>query len=216
MHITATRKNNDTNQLVMDSILDFLPCETPDGWVKRAAENIDILLIDHAHCEKKAASTAIHLISHYPRHTVLLNKMSRLAREELRHFEQVIKIMTTRGVAFKNISSARYAQGLRAHVRTYEPARLTDLLIIGAFIEARSCERFHRAITVVDDELASFYQTLLSAEGRHFRDYLALAESLSGENSIDDRIAFFAEVEKDLILSPDPQFRFHSGTPEND
>ncbi len=139
-------------------------------------------------------------------------KMSRLAREELLHFEQVHNIMRDRNIDYVHLSASRYADGLRKHIRTHEPARLVDTLIIGAFVEARSCERFSVLAPHLDDELNKFYTSLLKSEARHFEDYLELAQEYAGEN-IDNRIQFFRELEKTLIESPDEEFRLHSGPP---
>lgn len=192
------------------SLSEFLACETPDLWINSALQHLDILLIDHANCEKKAASTALNLMFRYVDRTDLLNKMSCLAREELRHFEQVLAIITKRNIAYTHIGPSRYAKGLMAHQRSNEPGRLIDSLIIGAFIEARSCERFGKLAPFLDAELGSFYRSLLKSEMRHFQDYLRLAQEYSTA-SIEDRIRFFAQKEADLILSPDTMFRFHSG-----
>ncbi|MFY0678587.1 MAG: tRNA-(ms[2]io[6]A)-hydroxylase [Neptuniibacter sp.] len=199
----------------MDALVEikqFLACETPDSWIQAALQNQAILLIDHAHCEKKAASTAMRLMFRYVDRIDLLNKMSRLAREELIHFEQVLAIMQDRGVVYDHMSPARYAGGMRKHIRTSEPGHLIDLLIVGAFIEARSCERFAKLAPFLDEELAKFYRSLLKSEGRHYQDYLGLAEEYAGE-PIDDRVELFREVERELIESPDDEFRFHSGAP---
>ena len=115
-------------------ILDFLACPTPRAWVDWALQHPEILLVDHANCEKKAASTALNLMYRYVDHHKLLNKLSRLAREELRHFEQVIAIMHQRGVAYPQLTASRYAGALRKEVRTQEPARLVDTLLIGAIL----------------------------------------------------------------------------------
>lgn len=194
------------------AIQQFLLCETPDAWVTTALSNQKLMLIDHSNCERKAASTALNLIFRYTDRIDLLNKMSRLAREELRHFEQVIAIMQKRGIAYDYLSASRYADGLRRHIRTHEPARLVDVLIVGAFIEARSCERFARIAPHLDEELSRFYSGLLASEARHYQEYLSLAQRYA-DGPIDDRIAFFAEIEAGLIQSPDPDFRFHSGLP---
>jgi tRNA-(ms[2]io[6]A)-hydroxylase len=138
--------------------------------------------------------------------------MSRLAREELIHFEQVLALMEARGHRYGHMSPARYAGDLRVSVRTSEPGRLIDLLIIGAFIEARSCERFAALAPSLDDELAKFYHSLLKSEGRHYQDYLQLARDYAAE-PIDQRIEHFRQLERELILNEDDQFRFHSGRP---
>ena len=196
----------------MQEINDFLACETDSRWVEAALQNQALLLIDHAHCEKKAASTAMSLMYRYVDRPDLLTKMSQLAREELLHFEQVLGLMQKRGIQYDHLTPSRYAQGLRDHARTHEPARLIDVLIIGAFVEARSCERFAKLAPHLDDELGRYYQSLLRSEGRHFQDYLQLAELYSGE-PIDDRVAHFAAVEQELVMREDPEFRFHSGIP---
>ena len=196
---------------ILEDIETFLPCPTPGQWVINAKNNIDLLLIDHANCEKKAAVTALNLIHRYTENFTLLNKMSRLAREEMRHFEQVISLIQERRMVYRRISASRYAKGLLNIASEQEPYRLVDRLIIGAFIEARSCERFAMVAPILDDELKLFYRTLLKSEGRHFREYLMLAESVLGKDYVDNRKIQFSIKEKDLIQSPDDEFRFHSG-----
>lgn len=198
--------------LLPADLLGFLPCATPDEWIGAALENQSLLLIDHAQCEKKAASTAMSLMYRYVEHPLLLTKMSQLAREELLHFEQVVKLMASRGIDYRHIRASRYAEGLRGYVSREDPQRLVDILIVGAFIEARSCERFARLIAHLDDELAKFYRTLVKSEGRHYEDYLMLARHFATQPT-EERIAFFADRERELIEAPDPIFRFHSGMP---
>lgn len=196
---------------VLQEIEDFLPCNTPQLWVDNALVNPELLLIDHANCEKKAASTALNLMYRYVDNFDLLNKMSRLAREELRHFEQVIAIMKRRNIEYRQITASRYAVKLREAVRPNDPNKLVDILIVGALIEARSCERFARIAPHLDEELEKFYLSLLKSEGRHFKDYLALAETVASQQEVSDRLAVFLAIEKQLIESPDSDFRFHSG-----
>ena len=188
----------------------FLGCETPERWVENALENQADMLVDHAHCEKKAAMTALQLIHRYPNNPDLLMKMSRLAREELRHFEQVMKFIKKRNLTYTHMTASRYAAELRKLVDKQDPQRVIDLLIIGAFIEARSCERFAKIAPLLDDELKDFYISLLKSEARHYQDYLKLASGY-GKGGIEERIAFFREKEVELILEPDTLFRFHSG-----
>jgi tRNA 2-(methylsulfanyl)-N6-isopentenyladenosine37 hydroxylase len=189
----------------------FLLCETPDQWIQNALNNQSLLLLDHANCEKKAASTALNLMFRYVGDFDMMHKMSRLAREELRHYEQVMQIMQKRGVAYEQITPGRYAGELRKPVRTHEPGRYIDTLIIGAIIEARSCERFAKLAPFLDDELKEFYLSLLKSESRHYEDYLKLAKRAAEGSDISDRIQLFLEVEKELIQSSDEEFRFHSG-----
>ena len=209
----------------LENLLAFLPCETSDSWIEVALQNPHILLIDHANCELKAAQSAQALIWKYGSAPAegftakkgsyiasfeLLNKMSRLAREELRHFEQVLAIMKDRNVPYIQLSAARYAAGLRKLVRSQEPDKLVDTLVIGAFIEARSCERFAKLAPHLDLELEKFYNSLLKSEARHYKDYLSLAKKVAG-GPIDDRIEIVRSREQELIESPDSEFRFHSG-----
>ena len=197
---------------VLKPVIEFLPCETPESWLAWACANQDILLVDHANCEKKAAATAMNLLYRHVAHTELLTKMSQLAREELLHFQQVVTLMADRGIPYVQLSASRYASGLREHVRKDHHGALIDTLIVGAFVEARSCERFARLAPLLDEELARFYRSLLRSEGRHFEDYLALARLYARED-ISGHILRFAAVEQHLIESEDTQFRFHSGVP---
>ena len=206
MNQTVAEAMNDALQ----EIHEFLPCRTPEQWIENALANQDVMLIDHAHCEKKAASTALSLMYRYVDNTDLLNKMSRLAREELRHFEQVLAIMKQRGVTYTHLSPARYAAGLREAVRADDPGRLVDVLIVGAIIEARSCERFAALAPHLDEKLADFYNSLLKSEARHYQDYLKLAKQANG-GPVEERVAEFVAIEQKLIEEPDSEFRFHSG-----
>jgi len=198
---------------LIQPLKEFLPCATPRAWVDWALQNPEVLLVDHANCEKKAASTALNLLYRYVGHHDLLNKLSRLAREELRHFEQVIAIMEARGIDYSQLSASRYAAGLRDLVRNAEPGRLVDTLLVGAIIEARSCERFAALAPELDDELAVFYNSLLKSEARHFKDYLVLARRLSSDAEVEERLPVLLARERELVESPDVEFRFHSGVP---
>lgn len=194
----------------MQPVRDFLACPTPDAWVKGALANLDLILQDHANCEKKAAGTAMNLLFRYNDKPELQTLLAQLAREELLHYEQVLEIMAARGIPYIPLPAARYAEGLRKHARHGEPERLVDILIIGAFVEARSCERFAVIAPHLDEELKRFYTFLLRSEARHFEYYLGLAEKYA-RGPIADRIALFREAERELVLSPDTEVRFHSG-----
>lgn len=192
--------------------MEFLCCATPAAWLERAADNLDTLLIDHANCEKKAAGNALNLLYRHVEHTHLLMRLSKLAREELRHFEQVLQVMRSRGVRYRHVSASRYAGRLREQLHKMEPQRLIDTLIVGAIVEARSCERFASLVPVLDIELGQFYAGLQASETRHFEIYLALAQQLA-DKDIDARVDQLLEFEAELITSKDPDFRFHSGVP---
>ena len=209
------RAGNDRLSRDLEALQAFLSCATPEAWLAAAAapDNCALLLADHANCEKKAAATALNLAYRYTEHYPLLHKLSRLAREELRHFEQVIAIMERRGMAYPALTASRYARELRALVRREEPGRLVDTLLIGAVIEARSCERFAALAPRLDAELQAFYQSLLRSEARHFEDYLALARSLAAPGEVEARLAELLPREAVLIEGPDDVLRFHSGPP---
>lgn len=197
-------------------IFEFLGVRTSQAWLDAARGNLPLLLQDHANCEKKAAGTAMNLIFRYERHGDLQEKLAQLIREEMLHYEQVLELMKERGILWSYLPAGRYAKGLLKHKRTYEPEAMIDVLIIGAFIEARSCERFGALASVIeadDPKLARYYRYLLKSESRHYEDYLALAQSLTKED-ITERVAFFRAVENELIDSPDSELRFHSGVPD--
>lgn len=200
---------------VPEPIAAFFDTPTPDAWVTEACRRLPELLHDHANCELKAASTALGFIYRYPEKAMLARRMSRLAREELRHFEQVRKILAEMSVPFEHVSASRYAGKLRRAVREKEPERLLDMLIVGALIEARSCERFAALIPHLPEDIGKFYAGLLASEARHFEHYLGFArDECDVEDEVfEDRLAELKKIEAELISAPDPQFRFHSGVP---
>jgi len=197
------------------AIAAFLDTPTPDAWLDVAANHLPEMLLDHANCELKAASTALGFLYRYPDRTALAQRMSRLAREELRHFEQVRSIMDDLEISFERLSASRYAGRLREAVRQEEPYKLLDLLLIGALIEARSCERFAKIAPRLPEKLGRFYGGLLASEARHFEHYIAFARSECGidEAEIDARLDDLKVLEASLVTEPDDEFRFHSGPP---
>jgi tRNA-(ms[2]io[6]A)-hydroxylase len=196
----------------------LLQAATPGSWVEWAIDCRDRLLIDHANCEKKAASTALALMFAYAEDLDLAERMSRLAREELRHYEQVVKLMRTLKIVPQRLAPGRYAQQLRRLVARGEPQREVDLMICGAFIEARSCERFEVLAPALGAPLGSLFAGLHQAEARHFRVYMDLARRAAARHglAIEGRIEAFASLEAQLITAADEEFRFHSGPPAPD
>ena len=195
---------------------EVLTAPTPPAWVEAACTQWRELLVDHANCEKKAASTALSIVFAYPEDVELTSAMSRLAREELHHFEQVQSLMRTLGVPFTRQKPGRYGASLRASLRTFEPARKLDLLLTGALIEARSCERFRLlapALATEQMSLSHLYSQLARSEARHFELYLQLAQARDPHGEYKDRLEALAGVEGALATDPDPQLRFHSGAP---
>lgn len=193
---------------------EFLPCATPPAWIEAALANLPTLLIDHANCEKRAAATALNLMFRHGSEAAFLRALSRLAREELRHFEQVTELMADRGIEYRALPAGRYAAGLHQLVRRRDPGRTVDRLIVAAFIEARSCERFEALAPRLDEQLQAFYVSLLRSESRHFRDYLGFARRAADAGEVSARIAEIAARERELIETPEAEFRFHSGPPQ--
>jgi tRNA-(ms[2]io[6]A)-hydroxylase len=194
----------------------ILQAPTPQSWVDHAVDHWRELLVDHANCEKKAASTALALMFAYPEDRRLSGALSRLAREELRHFEQVQRMMETLDVPYIRQKPGRYGAGLRAAMRTADPGRKLDLLLIGALIEARSAERFRLLAPRLPEPLSDFYATLERSEARHFELYLSLAHEIDaspGSTETAKRLAAIAAEEAQLATAPDEAFRFHSGAP---
>jgi tRNA-(ms[2]io[6]A)-hydroxylase len=194
----------------LQAVLDFLPERTPRLWLEQAAERLDLLLIDHANCEKKAAGTALSMLYRYVDRPELLMTLSRLAREELRHFEQVHEHLEARAIEYVHLSPSRYAGGLKVLIRQGEPERLVDTLVMGAVVEARSCERFLALMDVLPTELAGFYGRLLASEARHFEHYLTLARRYA-DGPIEATLEAMLEKDAELITRSDTEFRFHSG-----
>ena len=203
---------------VPENIAAFLSTPTPEAWLVEASGRLPEMLLDHANCELKAASTALGFLYRYPERTALAQRMSRLAREELRHFEQVRSIMDDMEIPFERLSASRYAGGLREAVRQEEPYKLLDMLLIGALIEARSCERFAKIAPRLPERLGRFYGGLLASEARHFEHYVAFAKSECGvaEPEIDKRLDEHKAIEAALVCDPDDEFRFHSGRPRHE
>jgi tRNA-(ms[2]io[6]A)-hydroxylase len=191
----------------------ILAAATPREWVDAAVADLPTLLVDHANCEKKAASTAMALIFAYPEDRSLAVALSRLAREELKHFEQVERLMKKLDVQYLRMKPGRYASELRKLVRTHEPKRKLDLMIVHALIEARSCERFRLLSKHLPTEVRELYASLERSEARHFELYLDFAQREFDAEEIEARLALISAREAELATSPDTELRFHSGPP---
>lgn len=200
-------------EAIETEIRGFLQVATPMAWIEHACGSLDTLLIDHANCEYKAAATGMSLIHKYRANTQLQRLMARLVREEMLHYEQVLMFMERFGVTYRPLSASRYAQTLRESIRSEEPGRLTDLLIVGAVVEARSCERFASLWPHLPDALGKYYRSLLRSEGRHYQDYLELALQTTDQTTLQARLDVFLSLDARLIGTPDQTFRFHSGVP---
>jgi tRNA 2-(methylsulfanyl)-N6-isopentenyladenosine37 hydroxylase len=189
-----------------------LVSETDPDWGRRAVEDLDDVLIDHAHCEKKAASTALSILFRYPQKTPLLEPLSRLAREELSHFELMLGVLNERGIAFGRQRPSTYAGRLMAGLRTDDPERLMDLLLACAYIEARSTERMRLlSEATTDDGLRQLYRGLLAAEARHHRLYVDLAEQVFSRDEVQARMREVGQIEAEAIAAAEFEQRMHGG-----
>lgn len=190
-----------------------LQSNTSPQWIAQAVTQIDTLLIDHAHCEKKAASTALNLIFRYPEHSELLRPLSELAREELEHFELMLGVIRARGGEYRRLKPSAYAGKLMSETRRDEPHKLLDTLICCALIEARSCERMKllsEALTEDDPELSELYGSLLASEARHHSLYLDLASQLFNPTDVKERLHTLALHESEVLSTPAEDLRMHS------
>lgn len=187
-----------------------LKVATPADWARRAAESIDVVLLDHCHLEKKAASTALTLIFRYPEHPQLARPLSELAREELEHFELVLGHLEARGVPYAKLRPAPYAGKLMSIVRAEEPSRLLDTLLVCAFIEARSCERMKHLAEVLDGPLGEMYADLLASEARHHALYVDLARDIFGRSAVDARLPDVADHEARVVTDAPREPRLHN------
>lgn len=186
--------------------------ETPAGWAERAAAAMDQILVDHAHCEKKAAGTAVSLLFRYPERTVLLEPLSRLAREELSHFELVLRALKERNLNFERQKPSPYAARLLEVVNKSEPERLLDTLLCLAVIEARSCERMKLlAAALSDDGLKRLYEGLLASEARHHGTYVELAKSCFPKRDVMPRLKEIADHEAAILRDAPQEPRLHNG-----
>jgi tRNA-(ms[2]io[6]A)-hydroxylase len=180
-------------------------------WLEAALEQLDVVLVDHAHCEKKAAGAAVKLLFAYPHHGFLQAPISQLAREELAHFERTLELLERKGIAYRSMRPSPYAARLHALLRHREPDRCLDVLLVAGLIEARSCERMKLlADAVADPEIADFYRDLLACEARHHGLYVQLAEQLTDPASARGRLEELAIHEAKLLADPAPFVRLHS------
>jgi tRNA 2-(methylsulfanyl)-N6-isopentenyladenosine37 hydroxylase len=187
-----------------------------ESWVRAALTDLPTLLVDHAHCEKKAASTAVRFLFKYPEWTRLNQAMSKLAREELLHFDRVLGVMRARGVEHRALPSGGYASELFAHARAGVQRRCDEMLVC-ALIEARSHERFERLAAALanaqndeDRRLGAFYEELGEAEARHGSLYVELAEEAAG-GDVGARLAELAAAEAEIVARPGQPLRMHAG-----
>ena len=188
-----------------------LQVETPDRWLNQVDEDLDQVLLDHAHCELSAARTALNLMVAYVLYEPLTVEMTRIINEELDHFHQVLEQLNRLDIDLKRQQPGHYGKRLNALVRSEEPLRGVDRLLIAALIEARSCERFCLLRDHVrDPELADFYGSLFESEAGHYATYVQLAKDFMPSDIVDQRLDELASEEAQIILEGYSRARMHS------
>ncbi len=188
-----------------------LSTPTDPGWISRALVDLDEVLIDHAHCEKKAASTAVSLLFRYPHRRPLLEPLAALAREELEHFERVLHHLDRRGIDFRRQVPSPYAGELMKAIRPTEPDRAVDTLLCLALIEARSCERMKLLAEALEErDLAELYTSLLASEARHHQTYVDLARAVDPTADVRSRLRELADHEAAVLAASPPMPRMHA------
>jgi tRNA 2-(methylsulfanyl)-N6-isopentenyladenosine37 hydroxylase len=189
----------------------FLQQPTSEAWVAQAIAHLDIVLLDHSHCERKAAGTALNMMFRYPSSTKLVRALTAIAQEELEHFEQVNQWLERRGIPLAPLNSPPYAAGLKAEMRKNEPHRMLDSLLVSSLIEARSHERLGLlGLHCPEPELAKFYRGLMASEARHYGIYWTLAVHYFERSQVDRRLKELAIVESALLSTLHPEPRVHS------
>jgi tRNA-(ms[2]io[6]A)-hydroxylase len=189
----------------------FLKQPTSMAWVEQAIAHLDIILLDHSHCERKAAGVAVNLMFRYPSYEKLVRQLTAIAREELEHFELVNQWLEKRGIAMAPLPAPPYGATLNAHIRRQEPERLLDMLLVSGLIEARSHERLGLlAQYCPEPELAKFYHSLMASEARHYGIYWVLAQTYCDAVPINQRLEELAELESQILATLHPHPRIHS------
>lgn len=192
-------------------MINVLKQPTTQAWIEQAIAHLDTVLLDHSHCERKAAGVALNLMFRYPSNTELVRMLTAIAREELEHFEQVNQWLERRSIPLGPLSSPPYGAGLKAEIRPKEPERLLDSLLVCGLIEARSHERLGLLAThCPDPDLAKFYRGLMASEARHYGIYWTLADTYFERELVTQRLEELAIVESNLLTSLHPEPRIHS------
>jgi tRNA 2-(methylsulfanyl)-N6-isopentenyladenosine37 hydroxylase len=188
-----------------------LQSATSPRWLAQVDAGLDDVIIDHAHCEKKAAGVAMNLLFSYVDRVELARAMTEIVSEELDHFRLVLDVLERRGIPFRKLTPSSYGPRLHELIRKDEPARGVDRLLVAGLIEARSCERFAvLADHVADEELATFYRSLFESEARHHATYVRLACDFQPEASVKQRLHELAAAEAEILDRGDPFARMHS------
>lgn len=192
-------------------VINILKQPSSLAWVEQALANLGTILLDHSHCERKAAGVAINLMFRYPSNAKLVRSLTHIAREELEHFEQVNQWLERRGLPLGPLSAPPYGARLNAQIRRDEPSRLLDTLLVCGLIEARSHERLGLLAThIPEPELAEFYRGLMASEARHYGTYWILADTYFERDAVKHRLEELAVLESQLLATLHPEPRIHS------
>ncbi len=178
-----------------------LQTPTNSEWVEVASRHVEEILVDHAHCEKKAAANAMSMINRYPEKDALVREMIALILEETEHLKFVFEELQRRGVSLTRDRGDSYAQQLTQHIRKNEPARLLDMLLVDALIEARSCERFSllSKCEEIAPDLRELYHSLLASEAGHYRTFTDIARLYYPAEEVKSRLNELAAIEADIV-----------------
>ncbi|WP_413164188.1 tRNA-(ms[2]io[6]A)-hydroxylase [Capilliphycus salinus ALCB114379] len=189
----------------------FIKEPTSEAWLEKALANLDVILLDHSHCERKAAGVALNLMFRYPSSTKLVRTLTAIAAEELQHFEQVNQWLERRGVPLAPLDAPPYGSELNKQIRRHEPQRMLDFLLVYSLIEARSHERLGLlGAHCPDAELAKFYRGLMASEARHYGSYWVLATTYFDTDVVNERLEELSEIESNILSTPFPKPRIHS------
>jgi tRNA 2-(methylsulfanyl)-N6-isopentenyladenosine37 hydroxylase len=200
-----------TSIAISPPTIKFLKQPTSQAWIDQAIAHLDIILLDHSHCERKAAGVALNLMFRYPAHQKLVRQLTAIAQEELEHFELVNQWLEKRGIALAALPAPPYGASLNVHIRRQEPERLLDTLLVSALIEARSHERLGLlAQHCPEAELARFYRTLMASEARHYGIYWVLANTYCDPSAVATRLEELSVIESDILTTLHPEPRIHS------
>ena len=192
-------------------VINALKKPTSDAWVEQAISNLDIILLDHSQCERKAAGSALNMMFRYPSNAKMVRELTKIAKEELEHFEQVNQWLDRRNIPLCHLTPPPYGAALKANLRSQEPNRFLDALLASGLIEARSHERLGLLAThCPEPELAKFYRGLMASEARHFGTFWVLADTYFDREIVMQRLDELAEIESELLVNLYPEPRIHS------
>jgi len=179
--------------------------KVPADWLPKVLAHLPEVLIDHAHLERKAATTALNL-EKYRDLFARVEELNAIALEELQHFQMVLNLLKRRGIAFGQPYPSAWISGLMRSIRNGQRYQMIDHLICCSLIEGRSCEKFQilaAELRASDPELGEFYQGLVESEGNHYATYILMARQIN-ETETDHRLNYYLDLEADLIRRPQP------------